>query len=80
MIKTVDPNMQNACFKRFIPETMDIIQKMLIKNPDSRITPDEALNHPYFVKLGFTKNGQNNKKVQKHLNVMFENINNDNPN
>ena len=33
MIKERDPNMGLPCFSRFIPETKDLIQKMLIKDP-----------------------------------------------
>ena len=45
--------MNNVCFQRFLPETKELIQRMLNKNPEKRITPTEALNHMYFKKLGF---------------------------
>ena len=47
--------MENSAFRRFSKETKDIISKMLIKKPERRITPDQALRHPYFSKNGFTK-------------------------
>jgi serine/threonine protein kinase len=55
MIKEKDPNMNLTCFKRFIPQTKDLIRKMLIKNPAQRINPEEALKHDYFKILGFVK-------------------------
>lgn len=33
------------------PVALDLLQKMLILNPDKRITVDEALAHPYFDNL-----------------------------
>ena len=53
MIKEKDPKMDLSCFKRFIPETKELIRRMLIKNPNQRSTPEEALKHDYFKKLGF---------------------------
>jgi serine/threonine protein kinase len=47
--------MDNFSFRRFSKETKDIIMKMLIKNPDRRITPEMALKHKYFVRNGFAK-------------------------
>lgn len=38
-----DPDMDNAAFRRFSKETKDCVIKMLIKNPNDRITPEEAL-------------------------------------
>jgi serine/threonine protein kinase len=42
--------MSNIAFRRFSKETKEIILKMLIKNPQMRITPEEVLKHKYFVK------------------------------
>lgn len=64
MIKERDPNMSHPCFSRFIPETRDLIQKMLIKDPRQRITPQEALGHPYFKRLGFIKEPVPNPKTE----------------
>ena len=47
--------MNNPCFDRFIPETSALIKLMLMKNPQHRISPDEALKHEYFVKLGIVE-------------------------
>jgi len=52
MIKTKDPNMDNPSFKRFIPETKELIMALLNKNPEERIKAEDALKHPYFIKLG----------------------------
>ena len=35
-------------FANFGDECRDLIEKMLVLNPNSRITAEEALNHPYF--------------------------------
>ena len=37
---------------------MDLLDKILIYNPNFRITPEQALNHPFFteVKLGIKEN------------------------
>jgi len=47
--------MNNACFKRFSVYTKDLILKMLTKNPEQRITPQEALVHPFFIQNGLVK-------------------------
>ena len=54
MIKERDPSMGNAAFDRFIPETKDLIMRMLTKLPQQRITPKEAVEHDFFRKLGFS--------------------------
>ena len=33
------------------PEVVDLIQKLLIYNPDNRITASGALKHPWFKEL-----------------------------
>lgn len=33
------------------PEAVDLIQKLLIYNPDSRITASQAIKHPWFKEL-----------------------------
>jgi renal tumor antigen len=33
------------------PEVVDLIQKLLIYNPDNRITASQALKHPWFKEL-----------------------------
>ena len=61
MIKERDPNMSNSAFDRFIPETKDLIMKMLTKLPQQRITPKEAVEHEFFKKLGFSVKKQAHK-------------------
>ena len=56
MIKEADPDMNNLCFKRFSIETKDLILKMLSKSPKTRITPEEALVHPFFINNGLGRN------------------------
>ena len=57
--------MNKFAFKRFSKETKDIIVKMLDKNPDNRITPQEALNHNFFILNGFSKDEDRNNIFQK---------------
>ena len=35
--------MNNAAFKRFLPEVKDLMSRMLDKDPESRITPMQAM-------------------------------------
>lgn len=44
--------MNNAAFKRFLPEVKDLMSKMLEKDPEARITPLQAMQHEYFIKTG----------------------------
>jgi len=47
--------MENPSFKRFSYEVKDIIWRMLAKSPTLRMTPQQALVHPFFIKNGFGK-------------------------
>jgi len=42
--------MNHIPFRRVSRETKEIILKMLIKDPDARITPEQVINHPFFVR------------------------------
>jgi len=65
-IKERQPDMKNYAFKRFSKETEDIIAKMLVKNPDNRITPAQALKHRFFARNGVAKaNVDKNKEFKK---------------
>ena len=44
---TPDTSIQKK-FSNFSEECRDLISKMLVLNPNNRITAEEALNHPYF--------------------------------
>ena len=65
--------MDNFSFRRYTKETKDIIIKMLLKNPDRRITPEQALKHRYFVRNGLTKEPneyiQNNQLNKQNYNI-----------
>lgn len=52
-IKEMEQDMANPSFDRFSPETKDLMRLMLLKDPAKRVTPEQALQHPYFVKNGF---------------------------
>lgn len=45
--------MDHWAFRKYSKEIKDIILRMLVKNPCDRITPEEALKHPFFVKNGY---------------------------
>jgi len=47
--------MENLCFRNYSRETKDLILKLLTKNPEKRITPEQALQHRYFVRNGLAK-------------------------
>jgi serine/threonine protein kinase len=52
MIRDKHPDMDNPSFKNYSKEIKDIIVKMLIKNQEKRINPQDALIHPFFIKNG----------------------------
>lgn len=53
MIKEKTADMQNPMFRNYSKSVLDIINKMLVKNPAKRITPSVALNHKFFRLNGF---------------------------
>lgn len=57
--------MENSAFKRFLPDVKDLMIKMLTKDPETRITPQEALKHPYFVKTGHCEPDGTKKDINK---------------
>ena len=48
-IKNKKPNMYHIAFRSVSKEVQEIVRKMLIKEPNERITSTELLNHPYFI-------------------------------
>ena len=70
--------MQNKSFDRFSPETKDLMNLMLKKDPAQRITPEQALQHPYFVKNGFIADTEPvyapKQKVNTNLSVIAEDL------
>jgi glycogen synthase kinase 3 beta len=62
------PNIQAKEFKKKFkkntnPEAIDLLQRILCYNPDERITPLEALMHPYFDELRKQRLTINGKKI-----------------
>ena len=55
LIKDSEPELNEEVWKNISPECQDLLLKMLIKDPKKRITVDEALGHPAFVKYGGPK-------------------------
>ena len=47
-------NLKGEEYKKITPETLDLLEKMLKKNPKERITPHQALAHPYFEEINET--------------------------
>jgi len=45
--KWTENSLESICTK-ISPEGIDLLKKMLIFDPINRITPEDALNHPYF--------------------------------
>ena len=50
------------------PEALDLLSKMLVYDHAERITPKEAMNHPYFAEL--------KQKIEKEGNPSLANLNN----
>ena len=57
LIRQSAPDFENYHFRKYPEETKDLIMKMLIKNPQERITLEEALNHNYFKRNGIYHQG-----------------------
>jgi serine/threonine protein kinase len=62
------PNMQPKEFKKKFkkntnPEALDLLERILCYNPEERITPLEALMHPYFEELRKQRLTINGKKI-----------------
>ena len=47
--------MNHFSFSLYSHDTKDIILQMLTKNPELRISPEEALQHKFFTYNGFGK-------------------------
>jgi serine/threonine protein kinase len=62
--------MDNYAFRKYTNSRhiKDLINKMLVKNPDHRITPEKALRHPFFEK----------HKLAENLNYVIKESNNNN--
>jgi serine/threonine protein kinase len=58
LIKEADPDFDNDPWPNISYECKDLLNKMLIKDPKTRITVDDALKHPFF------------KKYQKHIDLV----------
>lgn len=65
-------------FNRISNEAKDLIRHLLLKNPDNRLTAEEALNHPWFKKLKI-KEKLSELSVDS-LNKLLFNIRNYHPN
>jgi len=52
MIKDKHIDMDHPCFHKYSKETKDLINKMLVKNPEFRLTPEKALTHKFFLNKG----------------------------
>lgn len=48
MIREQQPDMSHDNFEKFSKEAQDLAMRMLNKNPAYRITPAQALQHPFF--------------------------------
>ena len=62
------PTLQAVDFKKRFkkntnPEVLDLLQRILCYNPEERITPLEALMHPYFEELRRQRLTINGKKI-----------------
>lgn len=51
-------NLNAPVYQKLEKEELELLKKMLVENPQERITAEEALNHPYF---GLSENKENEK-------------------
>lgn len=65
MIKYDQPNFMRNPFAMVSKQCIDLVKKMLIKDPSQRITSTDALNHPFFDILG----DKNTNKLQSVFEV-----------
>ncbi len=74
------PTKPKVPFQRLYPHAtpfaLDLLDKMLVFNPNKRITVDEALAHPYFKDL---RNPQTETVCPKPFDFSFENISTSKP-
>lgn len=49
-IKNVDFNFDAPAFKKVSDEAKDMICKLLVKDPEGRLSPDEIMQHPWITK------------------------------
>ena len=63
MIKEAKPDFSDPIWAKSSEICIDLIQKMLIKDPRQRITVQEAMQHPYFKKHNIGPS-YNNLKVE----------------
>jgi len=66
-IKNVEYNFDAPAWKSVSDDAKDIIKKMLQKNPDDRLTPDQFTNHPWIVNDA-KKDTLNNQKEMREWN------------
>lgn len=53
-IKNVDYNFDAPVWKSISSEAKDFIQRLLVREPEKRATPDELLQHPWIIGDGKT--------------------------
>ena len=54
-IKNVEYNFHAPIWKSISEEAKDLISRLLVKDPEKRLTPDDVLMHPWFMKESKTK-------------------------
>ena len=59
--------MDNHAFKKYSSEVKDIINQMLMKSPEQRITPEKALKHKFFIKNGLSEKKNPLKSNKNHI-------------
>ena len=47
-IKNQEPNYELPCFRKMSEHCLDLIKKLLLKDPNERISIKDALSHEFF--------------------------------
>ena len=61
----VEPTNFEAHFPDASPEGIDLLKKILVIDPEKRITVEEALEHPFFEDLHFPEDEPSMEKLTK---------------
>jgi calcium-dependent protein kinase len=62
-----DYSFKGKCWDRVSKKAKDLIDKFLKKNPDERISLEDALKHPWFIEVKQKQKNVKKVTLDKHL-------------